>query len=255
MFRFFRSIRHRLLAESKTSRYMAYALGEIVLVVIGILIALSINTWNHERVIKISIDNYFLRIHDELESEEANLTLWSEQNHQLANMNEKALYLMRTEDVDSIEVFKELLGSVATAWEYTVKTPIIDEFLNNDYLSLVEDDSLKLLFRDYLNIKERVDGHNAYIVMQYHNSIEPFFVKHINYSQVAMQSYREGLVQGGPSPDYKALYGNLALWNIITFKLETCEASYRYADKARSSVRKLRRMIGKELNRKRSTES
>lgn len=43
MIKFFRKIRHRLLAENKFSRYLLYAIGEIILVVIGILIALQIN--------------------------------------------------------------------------------------------------------------------------------------------------------------------------------------------------------------------
>jgi hypothetical protein len=49
MIKFFRTIRQTLLTESKFSKYMLYAIGEIVLVVIGILIALSINNWNNER--------------------------------------------------------------------------------------------------------------------------------------------------------------------------------------------------------------
>ncbi|MFK7758244.1 MAG: DUF6090 family protein, partial [Flavobacteriales bacterium] len=48
MIKFFRKIRQSLLREGKVSRYLLYALGEIVLVVIGILIALQINNWNHE---------------------------------------------------------------------------------------------------------------------------------------------------------------------------------------------------------------
>lgn len=49
MFRFFRTIRQRLLTENKFSKYLLYALGEIILVVIGILIALRINNWNEDR--------------------------------------------------------------------------------------------------------------------------------------------------------------------------------------------------------------
>jgi|TARA_R110002020_G_scaffold396281_1_gene606303 sensor domain CHASE-containing protein len=49
MIKFFRKIRQRMLSESKFSRYLLYAIGEIILVVIGILIALQINTWNEER--------------------------------------------------------------------------------------------------------------------------------------------------------------------------------------------------------------
>ncbi|WP_052461167.1 DUF6090 family protein [Psychroserpens mesophilus] len=46
MIKFFRKIRQNLLSEGKTGKYLKYAVGEIVLVVIGILIALQINNWN-----------------------------------------------------------------------------------------------------------------------------------------------------------------------------------------------------------------
>ena len=50
MIKFFRHIRKSLLMENKTSKYFKYAIGEILLVVIGILIALSINNWNEKRL-------------------------------------------------------------------------------------------------------------------------------------------------------------------------------------------------------------
>ena len=49
MIKFFRQIRYNLMKQNKTSQYFKYAIGEIVLVVIGILIALSINNWNEAR--------------------------------------------------------------------------------------------------------------------------------------------------------------------------------------------------------------
>jgi hypothetical protein len=49
MIKFFRKIRQNLLQEGKTGQYFKYAIGEIILVVIGILIALQINTWNEKR--------------------------------------------------------------------------------------------------------------------------------------------------------------------------------------------------------------
>lgn len=49
MVKFFRKIRHTLLLEEKFVKYLKYAIGEIVLVVIGILIALQINNWNEQR--------------------------------------------------------------------------------------------------------------------------------------------------------------------------------------------------------------
>ena len=49
MIKLFRNIRQKLLAKGKTTNYLKYAIGEIVLVVIGILIALQINNWNEYR--------------------------------------------------------------------------------------------------------------------------------------------------------------------------------------------------------------
>ncbi len=49
MIRFLRSIRQSLLAQGRVTRYLTYAIGEIVLVVVGILLALAINQWNNER--------------------------------------------------------------------------------------------------------------------------------------------------------------------------------------------------------------
>ena len=59
MIKFFRHLRKQLLTENKLSKYLIYAIGEIVLVVIGILIALSINNWNENTKI-LNLEQEFL---------------------------------------------------------------------------------------------------------------------------------------------------------------------------------------------------
>ena len=53
MINFFKKIKQQLLTENRFSKYLVYAIGEIVLVVIGILIALQLNNWNEVRKIRI----------------------------------------------------------------------------------------------------------------------------------------------------------------------------------------------------------
>jgi hypothetical protein len=67
MIKFFRKIRQKLLTENKFSKYLIYAVGEIILVVIGILIALSINNWNEHKKNSESELNYYHRILDDFE--------------------------------------------------------------------------------------------------------------------------------------------------------------------------------------------
>jgi hypothetical protein len=52
MFKFFSHLRKSILMENKSSKYFKYAIGEIILVVIGILIALQINNWNEGKKTK-----------------------------------------------------------------------------------------------------------------------------------------------------------------------------------------------------------
>ena len=50
MIKFFRKIRYNLMEQNKTGKYLKYAIGEIVLVMIGILLALQVNHWNNQRL-------------------------------------------------------------------------------------------------------------------------------------------------------------------------------------------------------------
>jgi len=77
MIKFFRHIRQRLLGENRFTKYMLYALGEIILVVIGILLALQINTWNQQRQ-NIKKEGQFLseineNLNEDLQAIEKNL--------------------------------------------------------------------------------------------------------------------------------------------------------------------------------------
>lgn len=65
----FRKARQRLLIESKFSKYLLYAIGEIVLVVLGILIALSISNWNQGRLMSNKETTYLENIEHDLQSQ------------------------------------------------------------------------------------------------------------------------------------------------------------------------------------------
>jgi len=73
MIKFFRKIRQKLLSENKLSKYLIYAAGEIVLVVIGILIALSINNWNEDRSKKEQLKYIYQTVLEDLNTDLNNL--------------------------------------------------------------------------------------------------------------------------------------------------------------------------------------
>ncbi|SHH42148.1 DUF6090 family protein [Winogradskyella jejuensis] len=72
MIKFFRRIRQQLLSENKFSKYLLYAIGEIVLVVIGILIALQINNWNEAKANEARLIKILKEIRLDLETDVIN---------------------------------------------------------------------------------------------------------------------------------------------------------------------------------------
>lgn len=60
-----RKIRYELMSSGKTSKYLKYAIGEIILVVIGILIALQINNWNENQKTEVASQKLFNELYDE----------------------------------------------------------------------------------------------------------------------------------------------------------------------------------------------
>ena len=58
----FRSIRMKLLGEGKLLRYLTYAIGEILLIIIGIMLALQLNNWNEDRKAQADFEQYLVQL-------------------------------------------------------------------------------------------------------------------------------------------------------------------------------------------------
>jgi hypothetical protein len=72
MFRVFRSIREDSLSKKKVARYTGYALGEIILIVVGILIALQLDNWNQKRKADNQAETWRAAIVEDLRSTQRN---------------------------------------------------------------------------------------------------------------------------------------------------------------------------------------
>ena len=66
MIKLFRNIRQNLLSEGKTGKYLKYAIGEIILVVIGILIALSISNWSERNKTQEKVNTFITSLKSDL---------------------------------------------------------------------------------------------------------------------------------------------------------------------------------------------
>ena len=98
MIKFFRRIRQQLLSQNRFSKYLLYAVGEIVLVMIGILLALQVNNWNEVRKQKEKEQSYLLELKSSLEKDSIKIK-------DILEFNENKLKIVR----DLMTVFSDTL--------------------------------------------------------------------------------------------------------------------------------------------------
>ena len=140
MIKFFRSIRQRLLSENKFSKYLIYATGEIILVVIGILIALSVNNWNEG---KKDLSRCITLLENLVEEIKQDSIYFNHVYH-----TEKTLFLYSSEllfqahaNPDTVIENDSIMGM---AFRFACFTPVI-HFSDNAYKELIMSDLLSLL--------------------------------------------------------------------------------------------------------------
>lgn len=142
MIKFFRKIRQKLLSENKFSKYLIYAIGEIVLVVIGILIALSINNWN-ENVKKLQQEKiYYCKIKEDLESDKINI------NISLESLNERIFSTKRAlnnlyDGVDDKSVILEDYLTAIRSIKFLPSKLAIQDIVSSGKLENLKDANLK----------------------------------------------------------------------------------------------------------------
>ena len=113
MLKFFRRIRQNLVAEKKFSNYLLYGIGEIVLVVIGILIALQINSWKQEQDNRKSEVGYLQRFDRDLKTELINLDREiGDLNAQLSSLD-SCLYYLSMKEIEKRESIAEGLRQLS----------------------------------------------------------------------------------------------------------------------------------------------
>jgi hypothetical protein len=142
MLKFFRRIRQNILNEGKTSRYFKYAIGEIILVVAGILIALQINNWNEERKERIQEIALLKQLRVEFKS---NLEQLDEKVSIRREIIHAASNLLNFIDNPNARNKDSINYSIATSIAYTTFDPVVSDMSNSGSIRLIKNDSLKQL--------------------------------------------------------------------------------------------------------------
>ena len=150
MLRFFRKIRQNLLSDNKFSKYLLYAIGEILLVVIGILIALQIDNWNEEKKNRAYEKEMLVQIKENLLQDKMALKGIAQSYKTAIEASRKLLEpSIRSAYPDSIPYW---LGQIAKFERFHPLTNSY-EALKSKGLDIVSKDTVRLLLGQYYDDK------------------------------------------------------------------------------------------------------
>ena len=146
MIKFFRKIRQRLLSENKFSKYLIYAVGEIVLVVIGILIALQINNWNENRKAEINQLKYLNLLKQEALNNIQNLDFELDRIKKSIEGQKKVFQLIdeAKDTLTEVHLSQTLFNAFSKAIGFNYENNVLTEIKNSGELKNIKNDSLRI---------------------------------------------------------------------------------------------------------------
>ncbi|MDG1277837.1 MAG: DUF6090 family protein [Algoriphagus sp.] len=165
MISFFRKIRQKLLQQNQVTRYLVYALGEIVLVVIGILIALQVNNWNIERNDRIAEKNALQDLKEEFSDQAKKLANAQKRRELSIDFFSRKLNYMKSGMLDSLIVYHPILNLGNT----TLNAPngVINSLISSGQINLISNDSLKYRLASWSeaveDVREEEDNHFRFV--------------------------------------------------------------------------------------------
>jgi hypothetical protein len=237
MIRFFRQLRQRLLSDNQFGKYLLYAVGEILLVVVGILIAFQVDNWNEAKKLAKVERSLLSELKTNLESNVQNL----ESDIEVQVQGASAIHFL-LDHLDARRPYRDTLDVLFQAADYVPETVLSSsafETLKSSGLGLVSNDRLRKRIIDLFEVKY------PYLMQETRRLEDQLWTA---TSVPLYQRYFRREVSGRAHPtDYESLLEDEEFTNMLSFRLNMREASTSHKRNARDQTLEVIHIISDEL--------
>jgi len=184
MIKFFRKIRYNLMKTGKTGKYFKYAIGEIILVVIGILIALQINNWNENRKAKEKEIKLLIELKDDLLETKNDLLTDIEKAKQILNTTNSIYKAIIQDQISDITPFKL---STSYILETAMLFPKLSayEAIQSEGITIISNDNLRKKITDFYQLHlKRVVAAESYLEEVNNKLLKPYLNEVSSYGSI-----------------------------------------------------------------------
>lgn len=249
MIKFFRHIRKSLLLENKMGKYFKYAIGEIILVVIGILIALQINNWNNQQVNAKLEKELLINLKNEFTINQTALkTMIS--HHEFIREGCINLLTLMGPNKPSIDEndFNELIGITGWTPSYSPQRGVLNSTLNSGKIELIKNDSLVFNLSALSSSEKDYSSAIVLINKLTEDYVIPLLLENYSYINISVGQYTSK-VKSSFKTNQTAILQSQKMESLISLKRLNTEVTIESAENLYKSQEIILVLIEKELER------
>ena len=182
MIKFFRKIRYTLMEQNKTAKYLKYAIGEIILVMIGILFALQVNNWNQQRIANQKEELLLQGLHNEFLKNKIQLEKIVLKHEQSLAAAEFAIAQFPLSSKTNMEAYRAGTKGWGMWATFSPSQGVIRSLVNTSSFELISNLELRALLISWEDVLEdfKEEEDQARYVLQ--NFLFTEIAKHISWS-------------------------------------------------------------------------
>lgn len=268
MMKFFRKIRFDLMEKNKTGKYLKYAIGEIILVMIGILLALQVNTWNINR----NNAKQEIALLSQLENEfEENLKEVNEKISMRYAMQSsiKTIFTYKDNGIDGVP-----LDTIRKHIVRTYKNPTFDgpngvtqEILSSGKLYLIQNSNLKIHLSNWKNTTQKVVEEEQLLVNQNSNFYYEYLIKNYDLGKMSGSNLNDIEIEiynlsddnnqddnriGGKNDEveYKKFLSDITISNYLRFTYGHCLTANTQSIGLKQKIERVLEIVRNDLENK-----
>ena len=216
MIKFFRHIRKSLLEQNKMGKYFKYAIGEIILVMIGILLALQVNNWNNNRIAQNEEKEVIAKLHNDFLENKKNLNTYLDG---LSRKMDAQITLMNFIGTSKEELYKHNLDSLFYvsfgAPEIAFADNTIKNIMQSGKLNILKNKKITDLLYKWNTLSEIRTTRLAKLDHWVNNNYLIYLLPKISFKEIDAQGYYKWTGKSKIKPDYYPLFQEIAFENYL----------------------------------------
>ncbi|SFZ93951.1 hypothetical protein SAMN05428642_103451 [Flaviramulus basaltis] len=251
MIKLFKNTRKKLLNEGKTSKYLKYAIGEIILVIIGILVALQVNNWNTGRIQNNDSKELSKRL---LLETNQNIIILDSQIKRLNKSLNASLELLKMTGTNykekEIKKTDSLIYEIISTPRFELNASVLNEAITTGKVSNMKSDSLKNVIYEFPSIITTIRVNIGYIDTHDDNFLFPRIYDLISLRQVDAKfspNKKELGESNFPITDNRILLNDIKFESIIDNKYFLTNSLLLIYHDTHKKLSILSRLLSKEI--------